>query len=247
MLERLLPFLDIVVVEQELDGSFHGIVPFPQWFLDFFPDARAPETALDFESKSPFLSDFISRAAELWKTGEEGSMGSGAWTETDSTGTERTLHATAVSLSGRRILLIEPAKVPVQEAQVLLQKGRQKSLDFRTVKRKQRSLRKVQQRYLALLDAVPDWVFIVHQDGSLVEYSKGRETLFESSDPETGKQISDFLPQDLSAQLSSLIENVISSGRPQMWKYRQESRSIEVLILATGQDEAMCILRRKSP
>lgn len=245
MLERLLPFLDIVVVEQQPDGSFRGTIPFPQWFLDFFPDAHAPETSVDLETRSPFLGEFISRAAELWNTGEEGSLGSGSWTETDAQGNERTLHATAVCLSGRKILLIEPAKVPVAEAQVLLQKGRQKSLDFRTVKRKQRSLRKVQQRYLALLDAVPDWVFVVHQDGSLLEYSRGREPLFESSEPETGKQLSDFLPHDLSAQLASQIENVISGGRPQMWKYRQESKSIEVLILATGQDEAMCILRRK--
>lgn len=245
MLERLLPLLDIVVVEQGPDRFFHGIVPFPQWFLDFFPDAHAPDTALDLESRSPFLGEFISRAAELWNTGEEGSLGSGSWTETDAKGKDRTLHATAVCLSGRKILLIEPAKVPVEEAQVLLQKGRQTSLDYRTVKRKQRSLRKVQQRYLALLDAVPDWVFIVHQDGSLLEYSRGREPLFEGSEPETGKQLADFLPQELSAQLASQIENVISGGRPQMWKYRQESKSIEILILATGQDEAMCILRRK--
>ncbi|MCI0411612.1 hypothetical protein L0222_02290 [bacterium] len=246
MLERLLPFLDIAVVEQQPDGSFRGIVPFPQWFLDFFPDAHAPETAVDLESRSPFLGEFISRSAELWNTGQEGSIESGSWTETDAKGKDRTLHAIAVCLSGRKILLIEPAKVPVEEAQVLLQKGRQTSLDYRTVKRKQRSLRKVQQRYLALLDAVPDWVFVVHQDGSLVEYSRGREPLSESTEPESGMQLSDFLPQDLSAQLASQIENVISSGRPQMWKYRQESKSIEVLILATGQDEAMCILRWKS-
>ena len=245
MLERLLPFLDIVLLEQDSSGAFSGLVPFPSWFQDYYPDAKAPETPLHLDW--PFLTDFLLKATEFWSAGEEGAVASGPWSETDISGKERMLQATAILSSGRKILLIEPARVPLEEAQVLLQKGRQKNLDFRTVKRKQRSLRKVQQRYLALLDAVPDWVLVIHQDGLILEYSPGREELFEGIHLETGKMVTELFPADLTKQLLPQLENVISSGRPQMWKYRGgRSGSVEILLLATGEDEAMCILRPKS-
>ena len=245
MLERLLPLLDIVLLEPDAGGAFNGLVPFPAWFLDYYPDAKAPETPLDLDW--PFLTDFLVKAGEFWNAGEEGALASGSWSETDLSGKERMLQATAIVSSGRKVLLIEPARVPLEEAQVLLQKGRQKNLDFRTVKRKQRSLRKVQQRYLALLDAVPDWVLVIHQDGLILEYSPGRDELFEDIHLETGKKVGDLFPPDLVQQLLPQLENVISSGRPQMWKYRGgRSGAVEILLLATGEDEAMCILRPKS-
>jgi|GEM_PF-6526943 len=245
MIERLLPFLDIVVLEQTEDNTFQVIVPFPSWFLQFYPEAGAAGIALNPEEKFPFLGDFLVRAGDFWKTGTEGSIASGPWVETDLSGKDRMLQATAVSVSRRKLLLLEPARVALEEAQLLLQRGRQTSLDFRTVKRKQKSLRKVQQRYLALLDAVPDWIFVLHQDGTIVEYNTGREQLFESMEPRTGKPISEVLPADLATELQSQTENVISSGRPQLWKYRHAGGSLEILILATGQDEAMCILRKR--
>jgi PAS domain-containing protein len=245
MFDRLLPFLDIVALELTQDNAFHVVVPFPSWFLQFYPEAGAAGITINPEEQFSFLGDFLIRAADFWKTGSEGSIVSGAWVETDVSGKDRMLQATAISVSGRKLLLVEPARVPLEEAQLLLQRGRQTSLDFRTVKRKQRSLRKVQQRYLALLDAVPDWVFVVQQDGSILEYSSGREELFESMEPETGKNISDVLPADLATQLIPQIEIVISSGKPQLGKYRRAEGSVEVLILATGQDEAMCILRKR--
>jgi PAS domain-containing protein len=244
MIERLLPFLDIVLLEQQPDGSFQVVVPFASWFLQFYPNAGEAGAAINLD-KFPFLADFLTRATELWNKSGEGAVASGAWIESDLSGSDRMLQATAVSVSGRRLLLIEPARVPLQEAQLLLQKGRQTSLDFRTVKRKQKSLRKVQQRYLALLDAVPDWVFVIHQDGSILEYSSGRETLFDSLEPEVGKDIKEVFPADLASQLFFQIDNVISSGRPQLWKYQHANGNLEILILATGQDEAMCILRKR--
>ncbi len=244
MLERLLPLLDVVVLEQNAAGLLEKLLPFPSWFLEYCTDAKASKETLKLDS--PFLSDFLGRATEFWNAGVDGLLDSGPWNETSVNGRDWMLHATAVLLSGRRILLLEPAKVPLEETQVLLQKGRQKSLDFRTVKTKQRSLRKVQQRYLALLDAVPDWVLVVHKDGSLLEYSTGRDELFEDMQLEVGRAIADVLPADLAAQILPQLENVISSGRPQMWKYKNAAQSIEILMLATGEDEAMCILRPKS-
>lgn len=243
MLERLFSLLDIVVLEPQAHGGFQGAAPFPQWFLHYHPDAKSAGTVLHFES--PFLVDFTMKAASLWNSGSEGSMSSGSWTETDEKGNDWMLQASAAVVSGRKFLLIEPARVPLQEAQILLQKSREKSLDFRTVKRKQRSLRKVEQRYLTLLDAVPDWIFVVDRSGTILEYSSGREELFDEFKPKTGARLGELAPSDLSGQLMSQIENVISTGRAQMWRYRSSVDALEILILATGQDEAMCILRKK--
>ena len=243
MLEQLLTFLDIAVLEVDDKGSWKGVAAFPSWFSTHFPDANTQDP---LQLDSPFLIDFLLKATEFWNSGQDGSIASGPWTEADPSGTERMLQATAIKTGGRRILLVEPARVPLEEAQVLLQKGRQKNLDFRTVKRKQRSLRKVQQRYLTLLDAVPDWVLVVHQDGSLLEYSPGREDLFGDIRLEIGKNIQDLLPPDIAEQLLPQAQNVISSGRPQMWRYRDPARVVEVLVMATGEDEALCILRPKT-
>ena len=243
MLERLFPFLDIAVLEQDSDQSFKGITPFPSWFLAYFPDAKPQETSIHLDW--PFLADFLSRAVELWNGSEESSVLSGPWNESDASGKDKMLQATAVLASGRKLLVLEPARVPLEEAQVLLQKGRQKNLDYRTVKRKQQSLRKVQQRYLTLLDAVPDWLLVVHEDGSLLEYSSGRAGLFADIQLQVGKNINHLLPPDFAEELFPQIQNVISSGRPQMWRYRG-SQPVEVLVLATGSDEALCILRPKN-
>lgn len=245
MLERVLPFLNIVVLEQGPDQTFNVFAPFPSWFLQFYPDAGAADISLNIGGRFPFMNDFLSRAVEFWESGSEGAMPSGPWVETDVSGKDQMLQATAISVSGRRLLLMEPAKVPLEEAQLLLQKGRQTSLDFRTVKRKQKSLRKVEQRYLALLDAVPDWVFVIHRDGSILEYSVGREKLFEITEPEIGKQIGELFPANLASELRSQMENVISTGRPQLWKHQDPAGALEILMLATGTDEAMCILRKR--
>jgi PAS domain-containing protein len=244
MIERLLPFLDIVLLEQQPDGTFRVVVPFASWFLQFYPNAGEADTTINLD-QFQFLSDFLIRAVDLWNKPGEGSMASGAWIETDVSGNDRMLQAIAVSVSGRRLLLVEPARVPLQEAQLLLQKGRQTNLDLRTVKRKQKSLRKVQQRYSALLDAVPDWVFVIHQDGSILEYSSGREPLLDSLEPEVGKDIKEIFPADLAAQLFFQVGNVISTGQPQLWKYHDANGNLEILMLATGQDETMCILRKR--
>jgi len=242
MLERLLPFLDIVVLEQMENSGFQIFVPFPSWFLEFYPDAGAADVRLKIGEKFTFLNDFLSRATEFWKHGSEGSLPSGPWIETDLSGKDRMLQAFAISVSSRSILLIEPARVPLEEAQLLLQKGRQSNLDLRTVKRKQKSLRKVQQRYTALLESVPDWIFVIHQDGSILEYSAGREDLFENFEPESGKNVRDVFPGDLATQLIAQLEIVISTGRPKIWKHHA---TLEILMLATGPDEALCVFRKR--
>jgi PAS domain-containing protein len=242
MLERLLPFLDIVVLEQKENGTFQIFAPFPSWFLEFYPEAGEADVRLKVGEKFPFLNDFLSRATDFWKRGSEGSLPSGGWVETNLSGKERMLQAFAISVSGRSILLIEPARIPLEEAQLLIQKGRQTNLNLRTVKRKQKSLRKTQQRYEALLETVPDWVFVIHQDGSILEYSAGREALFENFELESEKKVNDLFPGDLAPQFMSNLEIVISTGRPKIWKH---DANLEILMLASGPDEALCVFRKK--
>jgi PAS domain-containing protein len=243
MLERLFSFLDIVVLEPQPHGGFRGVTQFPRWFLEYHPNAREPGATLHFDS--PFFVDFSMRAAEFWNAGVEGLIESGSWTETDDLGKDWMLQATAVVLSQNRYMILVPAQVAMQEAQILLQKGREKTLKYRSVKTKQRSLRKVEQRYETLLTAVSDWIFIVDQASTILEVSSGREELFEEFKPRPGEQLANWVPSDLASQLLPQIQNVISSGRPQLWRYKTSADSLEILILATGQDEAMCILRKR--
>ena len=86
---------------------------------------------------SPFLENFLTDADGFWNSGRPGRLRSGLWTEPGPLGDDFHLEASAVSLDGRRFLLIEDLTPGYAERQAMLQKARSSKLADRERRREQ--------------------------------------------------------------------------------------------------------------
>ncbi|HAA29691.1 MAG TPA: ATPase [Cyanobacteria bacterium UBA8553] len=127
---ELFAALDIVVMEQLVDGSFGIIGTVPDWFLHFYSDASSRREGLRPGSKFAFLENFLIDAEYYWTSGQLEPLKSGIWTEVDIVGNECNLEATALVLRSRKILLIELLGIAYDEKHYLIQKARENSLSY---------------------------------------------------------------------------------------------------------------------
>jgi signal transduction histidine kinase len=128
LISELFATLDFVVMERIDDGSFTAISNLPTWFLEFYGEAASLRAGLRLDSHSTFLENFLIDAEEFWTHNHRQPLKSGPWCESESSGIEYCLEATAVKLESRKILLLEQLGSAYQEKQKLIQKGRENSL-----------------------------------------------------------------------------------------------------------------------
>lgn len=129
LISELLATLNFVVMEQIDDGSFTAIGTLPPWFLEFYGGAASLREGLRPDTHSTFLENFLIDAEEFWAGNQVQPLKSGPWCESELSGIEYCLEATAVKLASRKILLLEQLGCAYQEKQVLIQKGRENSLN----------------------------------------------------------------------------------------------------------------------
>lgn len=127
--EELFAALNIVILEQNADGSFKVIGKLPDWFSQFYPELAFNQDGLRLETFH-FLENFLIDADNFWHGADAEPLKSGIWIETDRLGNECQLEATAVRLQNRNILLIELLKFDYQEKQYIIQKGRENRLIY---------------------------------------------------------------------------------------------------------------------
>lgn len=127
---ELFAALNILVMEQLDDGSFKLIGTVPEWFMHFHPDVASERDKLMPGKKFPFMENFLIDAESFWRGNDAGTLKSGLWSETDISGNERYLEASAVRLSNKNILLISLRNATYHEKQFLIQKGRENSLSY---------------------------------------------------------------------------------------------------------------------
>ena len=114
-LADLLSSLDMTVMKRLDEGSFR---------LTGKKGFR-PEKGL------PFLENFLVDAEHFWTDETSGRLNSGPWIETDPSGNDYALEATAVSMGKTKILLIELGPYSSVEKQFLIQKVGELGLDYR--------------------------------------------------------------------------------------------------------------------
>jgi signal transduction histidine kinase/DNA-binding response OmpR family regulator len=141
-LNDLFSLMDLVVLEQISEDSFRLVGSVPGWFASLYPRAKSETDGLRPQDAFPFLSNFLIDAEDFWTKENYGKLRSGLWIETDPSDTEWALEAIAVSLPGKKILLIEPARYPYDDQQRALQKGRELRLDYGRLERLESALRK---------------------------------------------------------------------------------------------------------
>jgi len=126
LLARLLRALDLVVVEREPNHTFYVLTPEPAWFTRAFDVAPAGEQRA-LAGAFPFLDDFIHQAAGAWAAGPHASIVSGPFS-VDADGEDLLLRATALTIDGRALLVIERL-TGAADARPMLQKARERMLE----------------------------------------------------------------------------------------------------------------------
>ena len=131
-LEDILCMLDIVVMEKEKNGSFTLVGNAPEWFVYKEPKSLLKKNEFKPEDNYPFLESFLVDAEWFWtnQPADRKRFRSAPWVEEDKNGHEYYLEASAVLLDGKELLMIERLGDAYREKTVILQKAREKALEF---------------------------------------------------------------------------------------------------------------------
>ncbi len=95
----------------------------PDWLRSIWPNLTAPDATLP--ANSPFLENFLIDARACWAADGDKRVRSGAWAEQTADGTEVSLEATALTLGGQAILLLERLGEVFEAKKSMLQKARE--------------------------------------------------------------------------------------------------------------------------
>jgi hypothetical protein len=207
-MQKLFAALDTIVLERKDLNHFRSIGDFPDWFLKVYPEANLQKEDLTFQSRLPFLENFLIDAEEFWSQNKPGRIRSGPWIETDYLGKDWELEASATLVNDRRILLIEFPKVEFIEKQDLIQKGREGALIQRRMRHKEKDLDKTSHRYQVLLSLIPGWVLVFDEKG-LCLFSKTSNA--EKQDKFAGQSVDTIFSANVGNQLRAAIAETMKS------------------------------------
>jgi diguanylate cyclase (GGDEF)-like protein/PAS domain S-box-containing protein len=120
--------------------------------------------------------------------------------------------------------------------------------DIRRRKRREIELHKIQSNNQALINAIPDNMFLIRGDGRIMDSKINSQLLYYLlSNDILGKNVSDVFQKELAQQTMDAIEDTITSGNPQMYEFqvtREESRYyFEARIVPSGDEEILAIIR----
>jgi signal transduction histidine kinase len=122
--------LGMLVVERLPDNSLRVLGTLPDWLARVYPDISFATGTLVLGTESPFLENFLIDAETFWRAQSSGVLRSGIWTETDPSGAEAHLEASAVCVGPRQILLVELLGPSYAEKQNIIQVGREAKLSL---------------------------------------------------------------------------------------------------------------------
>lgn len=125
--------MSFVVMERLDDGSVQVIGTVPRWFRHLYPNVDMESGILILEKKSSFLELFIEEAQDFWTNNEPGHLTSDIWTETDLSGNECALEASAICFGGKEILIIQLLGATFKKRQTVFQRVREVLLDKEAV------------------------------------------------------------------------------------------------------------------
>ena len=110
------------------------------------------------------------------------------------------------------------------------------------------NLRQSETKNRALLDAIPDLMWRLHQNGTLIDCQVTREN---NCLPFTlnlvGKTITDILPPEVAHQFLACVEKTLSSTLVQILEYqlliREQKKYFEARMVVSGENEVLAIIR----
>lgn len=119
--------MGILALEQKPDGHLAYLGDRPAWYLTLCRHLNIAPEAASFVDRLAFVQHFLMDAEAFWDRQETGIFKSGPWQE-EGLPADYYLEASALCLHGRRVLLIDRAKMSLTEKKQLLQTGREHRL-----------------------------------------------------------------------------------------------------------------------
>src|SRR5215207_4768850 len=121
-------------------------------------------------------------------------------------------------------------------------------LDITALKNTEDALRLSEARTRALLDAIPDMIFEIKHDGTVMQFiSSLISTPLLPPEQFLGKKIVDILPSSVASQTAFAIERVLESGHVHAFEYQllqeNENRTFEARITPLSADTVLAIVR----
>ncbi len=119
---------------------------------------------------------------------------------------------------------------------------------FNILEQKNQDLQKSEARNQAFLNAIPDLILRISQDGIYLDVVDAKNmALLVSSHDRLGKRVQDVLPPELATQYMQHIQRAIATGEPQSFEYnlmvQDTQRDYEARVVNNGSDEAILIVR----
>lgn len=123
--QSVLAELGFVLFARENAGELRLLGKAPDWLVALWPALAAENAFLPLAEASPFLENFLIDAEECWGKGDEARASSGPWVEGDAPGAELQLEATAMTVEGQSILLLERLGAAFEAKKSVLQRARE--------------------------------------------------------------------------------------------------------------------------
>src|SRR5215208_4222267 len=105
--DAVLSALGFALFTRDTAGKLRAITDPPAWLKTIWPTVNAAGAELVASEVSPFLENFLIDADECWRAGGEERAQSGPWIDQDEYGADVQLEATALTINGRPILLLD--------------------------------------------------------------------------------------------------------------------------------------------
>ncbi len=120
--------------------------------------------------------------------------------------------------------------------------------DITERKRSEKALKESESRNRALLEAIPDIMFVIGKDGFFIDYHAGNpDDLFQPPEEFLNKHVSEVLSPELATLTLERIEKVFQTGKPQVYEYRVEVkgeiRHFESRIVYSAKDSVLSNIR----
>jgi signal transduction histidine kinase len=105
----------------------------------------------------------------------------------------------------------------------------------------------IEARNNAILNAIPDLMFVFLSDGTFVDYhATDPKLLFVPPSEFMGRKVRDVLPPPIAEQMMQAVEDACRSDEPVVREYElpiDELRNFEARIVQAGPDRLLCIVR----
>jgi signal transduction histidine kinase len=140
---KTLSILNFVVFKQVKSGYFQMVNSPPEWVVKLFTQTKYQKDAIDIIEHFAYLESFLPEATTFWESNNSGKTDSCLWTEVDEWGTEYFLQAYATKINQNNLLIIGPTDSFIREKRDMIQKAREKSLDFEKAMKQEKALKKL--------------------------------------------------------------------------------------------------------